>query len=409
MKLLSLATILTAGVAVAAPKVDNISFSWNAESLRGTVTYDLRDEPAVVTMEILVNGQPVDLGRFGRWYGDVDRLVAAGDGHVITCVAGSGVEASVPKTDVTVRLTAWAKDSPPDYMVVDLSAKTAPRYYASADLVPGGITNNLHYKTDKMVLRRIHAAGVKWRMGSNSDDNYRETDCRENPHLVTLSNDYYIGVFELTQQQYLIVTGNGSTHQEDWRNAPLYPAERLNHNKLRGTGKLWPGDKHEVDDGSAIDLFRKVTGVPSMDIPTAAQWEYACRAGTPTRYYWGMSKDDIGDYEWVAETTPNVDPLPTSGQKKILMPVGLKKPNPWGLYDMLGNVREQVLDWFSIPDGSEEFEPTGPNEPYNGNRAVKGGGTERYDYESRSGFVTHQSPKGDGWIGARLSCAAVAY
>ena len=69
-------------------------------------------------------------------------------------------------------------------------------------------------------------------------------------------------------------------------------------------------------------------------VPTEAEWEYACRAGTETPYFWGIEPDQAGDYAWIQDNKKNAGPHP----------VGKKKPNPWGLYDMVGNVGEWCLD-----------------------------------------------------------------
>jgi formylglycine-generating enzyme required for sulfatase activity len=113
-------------------------------------------------------------------------------------------------------------------------------------------------------------------------------------------------------------------------------------------------------------------------LPTEAEWEYACRAGTTTTYFFGSDVNDLIDYanywpdsdkyyEAMAETGKWDKPLPK------LLPVGRKKPNPWGLYDMLGNVREWCNDWYdeNYYARSPENNPKGPE--YGAMKVVRGG------------------------------------
>ena len=112
-------------------------------------------------------------------------------------------------------------------------------------------------------------------------------------------------------------------------------------------------------------------------LPTEAEWEYACRAGTSTAFWFGNSGEDIGDYEWYAD---NAD---FKYQK-----VGTKKPNPWGLYDMHGNVAEWVLDAHS-KDGYQAFEGESITDPWTVadtlySRSVRGGSWDDYQDAMRS-------------------------
>ena len=206
------------------------------------------------------------------------------------------------------------------YCVVDLStgpnATNYPVSYLAAE-PKGGWTDE--YKTTKLVLRRIEPG--TFIMGKNQKNESRR---------VTLTKPFYIGVFEVTQKQYRLVTGgNPSKFKGDMR-----PVERVSYDMIRGKGEgaKWPVS-NAVDAYSFMGKLRARTGL-EFDLPTSAQWEFACRAGTTTIYSYGDSAN--GDYMWYKDNSSSKT-----------HPVGLKRANPWGLYDMHGNVWDFCLDWAS--------------------------------------------------------------
>jgi formylglycine-generating enzyme required for sulfatase activity len=201
------------------------------------------------------------------------------------------------------------------YCVIDLSAGANASSYPVTYLFepPSNGFNTDVYKTTKLVLKRIEA-------GSFMMDGSTET---------ILSKPFYIGLFEVTQKQYSLVTGdNPSGFPGDKR-----PVECVSYNSIRGSseGANWPAS-NAVDSDSFIGRLRRRTRV-DFDLPTEAQWEYACRAGTTTVYSYGNTED--GDYMWYE-----------SNSSSQTHEVGTNLPNPWGLYDMHGNVREWCLDWY---------------------------------------------------------------
>jgi formylglycine-generating enzyme required for sulfatase activity len=118
----------------------------------------------------------------------------------------------------------------------------------------------------------------------------------------------------------------------------------------------------QVTYAEALRFCRKVKAALAVDVtlPTEAQWEYACRAGTSTRYYTGNTETDLGRAAWFSGNSNNQ-----------LHPVGEKEPNAWGLYDMLGNVYEPCIDYMAT------FKDL-PNQDPEGNRfrdmgAMRGG------------------------------------
>ena len=227
----------------------------------------------------------------------------------------------------------------PLYCVVDLSgganASSYPVTYM--DTPPSGGFNTDAYKTTKLVLRRIPAGTFKM-IGS---------------YQVTLTKPFYIGLFEVTQKQWQLVTGGSpSNFSGDKR-----PVEKVSWNAIRGNSGTynWPGSS-AVDANSFVGRIQKRTGL-AFDLPTEAQWEYACRAGTTTTYSYGDSAN--GAYMWYS-----------SNSSSQTHDVGTKNANPWGLYDMHGNVWEWCLDWSGSLSGG-----TDPKGSSSGSYRVKRGGS----------------------------------
>jgi formylglycine-generating enzyme required for sulfatase activity len=199
-------------------------------------------------------------------------------------------------------------------------------------------------------MKRIPAAGVTWTMG---DSVSAPLDGMYRPHRVSFSSDFYIGVYEVTQKQLELATGRKRptfTDFSDAEDADIMPADKVGYGQinnsedplhrdtqLRGYNK-WPDDGHSIAATSAIISKFRLLGV-DFDLPTSAQWEYACRAGTASCYNNGFDSglDQVGWYSANSNGMPH--------------PVGEKDSNDFGLYDMHGNVSEWVLDWYD-PDGS---------------------------------------------------------
>jgi hypothetical protein len=233
------------------------------------------------------------------------------------------------------------------YCVIDLSAganaSTYPVSYLS-DIPSGGW--KAEHKTTKLVLRLIEPGTFK--MNGAYD--------------VTLTKRYYIGIFEVTQKQYELVTGNSPSYNK----GDLRPVENVSCNMIRGDSVIynWPSVK-TVDPDSFIGLIRSKTGLP-LDLPTEAQWEYACRAGTTSNYNNGGNTEE--DLKKLGRCWENLNDG-RGGYKNGHTTVGSYTPNAWGLYDMHGNVWEMCLDWDSVLSSS--VDPVGPE---SGTRRMRRGG-----------------------------------
>ena len=173
--------------------------------------------------------------------------------------------------------------------------------------------------------------------------------------------------------------------------------------KLMGTNpSRWKGDKNPVEQLRWSDAVRfcnkrsEAEGLqPCYDLntmkcnyeangyrlPTEAEWEYACRAGTTTAFFFGDNPAKLGDYAWFEKNS--------GGRPR---PVGQKQPNPWGLYDMVGNVWEWCNDFYKV-DYYQESPRENPRGPSEGQNKVLRGGAWRFSAEnSRSGYRYNESP-----------------
>ncbi len=375
--------------AAATPEVTAVDMSQSGSSREVTITYSLQNYPAVVTLDIVTNntasGQWESIGGEHIWNatGDVWRKVDKATGVIKWHPDLSWPDHKTADNGAKAVVTAWAIDNTPDYMVVDISAGAQPgtqRYYPSVEFLPGSeygqngaVTNNSAYKTSMLLMRKIMAKDIRWTMGSTTAEAYLISNNQargvdEDTHLVELTNNYYIGVFEFTQAQWaLIRPGNYPswfTVDRDWR-----PVERVTYNNLRmaangsntadGGAQDWPNPPFS---GSFLDQLRSRTGI-DFDLPSEAQWEFACRAGHGSGFWNDGSRvlnkyDDEnafrlgrfggnGGMRWKTapwDYVPLTQDLPLTNGTAI---VGSYIPNSWGLYDMHGNVREWCLDWYA--------------------------------------------------------------
>lgn len=213
-------------------------------------------------------------------------------------------------------------------------------------LVWTGVTNDLAYMTTNLVLRKVPATSQVWKVGG--------TDSKDlPPKFVQLTEDYFIGVFPLTAEQHRLIMDGTTVLSEE---AMALPKDSLSVNVMRGTRTpssnndrhlylgmkteepiFWPTNSyvHDVGKNTVLARLRTKFGT-DFDLPSEAQWEVACRAGSTTPLYNG--KPDGSGVEalgWIKANS--IDP---NSENQALQRVGLKAPNAWGLYDLYGNVFE---------------------------------------------------------------------
>jgi formylglycine-generating enzyme required for sulfatase activity len=267
--------------------------------------------------------------------------------------------------------------APWNYLVVDLSAGPAATNYSVSYLAAapaGGWTDE--YKTTKLVLRRLPAG--TFTMGSPINEFAHESN--ENQHQVTLTQPFYVGVFEVTQKQWERVMGTWPSSFTNATYRESRPVEQVSYDMIRGTGvgTNWPASG-DVDGSSFMGRLRARTG-RAFELPTESQWEYAGRALALTALNSGYDLTNTGSdpkmsevgrywYNGGSNYTQNGDA--TVGTARV----GTYAPNAWGLYDIHGNVYEWCLDWYGGYPGAGS-DPSGASG--GSSRVLRGGSWYSY-------------------------------
>jgi formylglycine-generating enzyme required for sulfatase activity/acetyl esterase/lipase len=255
-------------------------------------------------------------------------------------------EKAAPKPADKVNLTH-------EYAVVDLSkGPVGPWPVTELDKAPEDLLKNDAWRTTKILLHRVPAG--KFVMGTLAGDAMGEQYVRDyhaddKQHTVTLSKAFYIGVFPVTQDQWTRVMGNNPSY---FAGNPQRPVESVSWQDVRGDDK----PDGTADEKSFIGRLARGASQP-LDLPTEAQWEYACRAGT-TR---ALNDPAANKGEGADCTDANLAKIAwfEGNSQRQTHDVGLKAPNAWGLYDMCGNVSQWCLDFFGDYPG-DVTDPVGP-------------------------------------------------
>ena len=362
-------------------------------SHRMIVNYTLDDGPAIVTFDVLTNGVSIGGAALSAFTGDINRKVESGEHafHWVPTKSWPGMYFPAGgDVSVSVKVVAWDVDCAPDVMVIDLLTPSNVTYFTSLDGLPGGVQSDV-YKTDKLVLRKIPAEYVTWKMGSpTTESNYNlYIDKR---HDVTLTKDYYMGVYEVTQKQWFNVSGTKPsyfTNEVCWATRPVenvaYKYDTAVKD-VRGNASLsagWPNgeDPHAVGANSFFGKLRRHSGLGLLDLPTDAQWEYACRAGSGGIYpveglaYGAANAMRFARYVADGYVDGETEPDQNCTTEHGTAAVGSYEPNAWGLYDTLGNVSEWCLDVYKTDLTTEPgTDPVGALTENSYYRVHRGGG-----------------------------------
>ena len=393
------ALALPCAIRATPPSVSDIQFAQNDERLV-TISYTLSGADAIVMMDLQTNGVSIGKALYANATGDVNVKVKQGARKIIWQPRETWPDQKIRDRSLSVKLTVWPLDNPPDYMCVDLVTPSNVVWYVSSNDVPGGVTADI-YKTDKLLMRRIHAEGIRWRMGSPTGEG-GYTANQDLLHEVILTNDFYIGVYQVTARQYARIMGTSP----DVSN-PTVAKTHTYWTAIRGARPTydWPAKGRDVDPDLALGKMRKLSGIDTFDLPTEAEWEFACRAGTTDSMQGASSLADVAWY--------NGSDFSSHGGSgvKDTQKVGLLRPNGFGLYDMLGNGTEACNDWHSTGDdycktGELKIAPIGPNA--GSNRVGRGMSVDHGAAYHRS---CYRPSAGESWnskyMTFRLYCSAI--
>ena len=338
--------------------------------------------------------------------------------------------------DLEITLSAESVESK-RYLVIDMSkgavngkpAEIWPVSYRSeiADADGDGKWDR-EYKTTKMVFRRIEPGTFTMGVPATEWGSYAKCPAAEKQHQVTLTKPFYMAVFPMTAHQFYQVRawwGNSKYGKKEATGTRPANGWGVTYDSLRGSktnGIDWPSTMQRVFDNPEVVNFSNSNDNPAnkmsflawfrrhvpgfvVDLPTEAQWEYCCRAGTsPDSFYNGVNIDS-SEYkltvnlrepgiESIARTKSNSlkyneasggwDEPKDDGTQYGTCDVGSYLPNNWGLYDMHGNVNELCLDWYNDAALPDETDPKGVAS--GSNRVYRGGGYSNWPSDSRAGF-----------------------
>lgn len=238
---------------------------------------------------------------------------------------------------------------------------------------PDGLQNKrITYFVNSIGIDFVHiqAGSYKPRYGyrhSNEITALRRAEhwkTRQPPSVISISRAFYLSAFEITNKQYEMFD-------------PEHKSKRPEYQQKRA------GDQHPVEGISWLQAQKFARWLSEKEgrvyrLPTAAEWDYAVKAGTNTRFYWGDEYWD-GNKANLGGLHSNQESYRLDGYKKTA-PIGMYPANPWGLYDMVGNTYEWVADWWHPPVIKSVTDPTGPE--VGKIRMAKGGSWSTRHYAS---------------------------
>ncbi|MBR5624868.1 formylglycine-generating enzyme family protein [bacterium] len=311
----------------------------------------------------LADGKEYPLDEMGIIEYDGASGIVVGKGkHKLTWIPDDAYTNLVDEVKLRVEYTDVTSQA--KYLVLDLPSNKMRTSISGPDI------SDDKCRTEELWLRRIEPG--TFTMGSPKNELGRRTG--ESQHPVRLTKAYYIGVFEMTQKQFeTIAKDNPSYYFGEMR-----PVEYVSYDAIRGSekGSEWPNNR-DVDKKSFLGRLRRIAG-NIFDLPTEAQWEYACRAGTTTALNSGKNLSDAHECDEMAEVGRYIRNLDDGkgGYSDAHTKVGSYLPNAWGLYDMHGNVNEWCLDWYEKDIGYAAIDPVGAS---SGIDCVLRGGSWFYD------------------------------
>lgn len=196
---------------------------------------------------------------------------------------------------------------------------------------------------------------------------------------VTITRDYWLGKYEVTQGEFLAVMGRNPSHFAGDSNRPVEKVSFLEASNYCAAITQRERTAGRLPDGLEYRL------------PYESEWEYACRAGSTNQFHFGDDPNAAEPFAWTGENSD-----------ATTHPVGLKRPNAWGLYDTHGNVWEWCLDWFAPFPAAPLTDPTGP--PTSKYKLFKGGGwNQDAQYARASSRFMMPPSNGIHFVGFRIA------
>ena len=217
-------------------------------------------------------------------------------------------------------------------------------------------------QTNTIGIELIEIPAGEFTMGSPAGEEGRIS--REEQVAVTLTKPFWLGKTAVTQSQFKKVMGT----------TPWKGKENVQIDK-NGAASWITWDEAKMFCDELTELEQEAGNLPageSYRLPTEAEWEYACRAGTKTAYSFGDDESQLSEYAWFHGN---------AAREEYPHKVGMKKPNPWGLHDMHGNVAEWCSDWYGekLPGGTDPVgSQRGPG------RVTRGGASGGHQSRCRS-------------------------
>jgi len=264
--------------------------------------------------------------------------------------------------------------------------KAKVRVAAPAPATPAATAEPLRVLTNSIGMRLVLIPSGQFHMGLPEADS-RALDGEKPQHTVRISKPFYLAVTPVTQEQYERVMGSNPSY---FTGSP----------GILGFFGKGGGPRHPVEQASwkdAVEFCRKLSAREGRRyrLPTEAEWEYACRAGSTTSWCFGNDKSALRDYAWYR-----------ANSEGKTHPVAEKKPNAWGLYDMHGNVWEWCSDWFGEYTSTAADDPTGATA--GSLRVDRGGSWYGFPRNCRSAFRYGDTPgHRSSYLGFRVASSSV--
>ncbi|MBW1613373.1 MAG: formylglycine-generating enzyme family protein [Deltaproteobacteria bacterium] len=196
------------------------------------------------------------------------------------------------------------------------------------------------FKVNGVTFQLLYVPPGTFMMGSPSNEEGHKAE--EIQHEVAITKGFWIGRTEVTQELYQVIMGKNPSYYK----GPNFPVENVSWN----------------DSVKFIHRLNDLLPDGHFNLPSEAQWEYTCRAGSKGAYCFGNDGAKLDQYAWLGDNTHG---------KIRLQPVATKKPNAWGIYDMHGNLWEWCVDWYGEYPIRALSDPSGP--PSGSEKVCRGG------------------------------------